>query len=117
MKTIISRASTSVPQAFLSRVVPRILFVTREGKEKIVERKFSRNFVLLLKRETTTTTTTTTATYRFSSGFVFFYAVRGLDTSKIKDHHFFKNFRSFLPSRFIRNFHSKFSYRNVIQFQ
>lgn len=85
MKTIISRASTSVPQAFLSRVVPRILFVTREGKEKIVERKFSRNFVLLLK---TTTTTTTTATYRFSSGFVFFYAVRGLDTSKIKDHHF-----------------------------
>lgn len=87
MKTIISRASTSVPQAFLSRVVPRILFVTREGKEKIVERKFSRNFVLLLKRETTTTTTTT-ATYRFSSGFVFFYVVRGLDTSKIKDHHF-----------------------------
>lgn len=85
MKTIISRASTSVPQAFLSRVVPRILFVTREGKEKIVERKFSRNFVLLLK---TTTTTTTTATYRFSSGFVFFYVVRGLDTSKIKDHHF-----------------------------
>lgn len=34
---------------------------------------FPRNFILLLKRETATTTT---ATYRFSSGFVFFYIIR-----------------------------------------